>query len=88
VRPSLSPTMWTSRSDSRGSTWRPLSRGSFPMYALGSTGVTTASGVTLFGGRFPSLAVQVRTRAAYFHSRISSTAIHRDSLYKAERSEP
>ena len=58
VRPAKAPTMWSSRSDTGGISWRPLTRGVFPMYALGSAALTTESGVMLVGGRFPSLAIQ------------------------------
>ena len=58
IRPTVAPTMWTSRSDTDGSSWRPLSRAAFPMWALGHAAVSTKSGVILVGGRWPSLSVQ------------------------------
>ena len=65
VRPDWAGTMWTARSDTSGRSWRPLTRGGWPLYALGTAMVTTSSGVMLAGGRFPSLSVQASWDSGY-----------------------
>lgn len=65
VRPFRADAMWVARSDTSGRSWRPLTRGSWPMYALGSAALTTSSGVILMAGRFPSLAVQASWDEGY-----------------------
>ena len=57
IRPIYSPTMWEAWSHDGGRTWKPLSRGQFPMYATGMT--STTSGALIIGGRFPGMAVEV-----------------------------
>jgi hypothetical protein len=54
-----SPTMWEAWSHDGGRTWKPTSRGQFPMYASGSAMVSTTSGALIIGGRFPGISVEV-----------------------------
>jgi hypothetical protein len=59
IRPIYSPTIWEAWSHDGGRTWKPLSRGQFPMYASRNAMTSTASGALLIGGRFPGMGVQV-----------------------------
>jgi hypothetical protein len=59
VRAYEPPSMWETWSEDGGQSWTPLMRGPFPMWACGSSMITTESGTLLIGGRFPGLAVQV-----------------------------
>jgi len=59
IRPIYSPTMWEAWSHDGGKTWKPTSRGQFPMYASCSAMISTTSGALMIGGRFPGMAVQV-----------------------------
>jgi hypothetical protein len=57
IRPVFSPTAWEAWSHDGGRTWKPISRGQFPMYASGM--ISTTSGALIIGGRFPGIAVEV-----------------------------
>jgi len=59
IRPIFSPTIWEAWSHDGGRTWKPLSRGQFPMYASRSAMLSTTSGALIIGGRFPGMGVQV-----------------------------
>ena len=59
IRPIYSPTMWEAWSEDGGRTWKPMSRGQFPMYASCSSMISTTSGALIIGGRFPGMAVEV-----------------------------
>jgi hypothetical protein len=58
VRPNVSPFCWESRSATGGTSWAPLTRGSFPMYAMFNSMITTRSGVVLVCGRYPAISCQ------------------------------
>ena len=60
VRPDFqgSPWVWESRARAGSLTFGPMARGRFHMKASVHAILTTASGVTLIGGRFPQLSVQ------------------------------
>jgi hypothetical protein len=57
IRPVYSPTVWEAWSHDGGRTWKPMSRGPFPMYASGM--ISTTSGALIIGGRFPGIGVQI-----------------------------
>jgi len=59
IRPIYSPTMWEAWSHDGGRTWKPMSRGRFPMYASCSAMLSTTSGALIIGGRLPGMAVEV-----------------------------
>jgi len=59
IRPISSPTIWEAWSHDGGLTWKPLSRGPFPMYAACGAMILTTSGALIIGGRFPGMTVQV-----------------------------
>jgi hypothetical protein len=42
----------------QGESWTPMSRGPFDMQAMGSTCLSTTSGVLMVAGRFPAITIQ------------------------------
>ena len=51
IRPEYEPLIWETRSTDSGANWTPMSRGAFIMEAMGSTCISTESGVLMMAGR-------------------------------------
>ena len=64
LRSCLHPTSCVSDAALAGKTWQPVTHG--PFWAAANYGITTSSGVLIFGGRYPDIGIQVTAHPTLF----------------------